>query len=95
MKYFNTINAWSGEYKDGSPWSGNGVIYTVYDGKSVRYEGEYRNGKRNGVGKVCWSTGEEWTGTFKDGAPWNGKGTWFYSDGKKTGRFVLGNCLRF
>ena len=49
----------------------DGFHKTDYD--NGRYEGYYKNGKRNGKGTYTWSDGEKYTGQWKDG-DMHGKG---------------------
>ncbi|MDP7096835.1 MAG: MORN motif precursor, partial [Candidatus Poseidoniia archaeon] len=45
-----------------------------------KYEGEFKDGKKNGQGTRTWSDGSKYVGKFKDGLP-NGKGKNTYTDG--------------
>lgn len=44
------------------------------------YDGEIKDGKFNGYGKLYWPNGNWFEGIFKDGKPF--KGILIYSDGK-------------
>ena len=45
----------------------------VFENKFFRYEGEFRDGKKHGVGKLVMKDGSFYEGEFKDGEM-NGKG---------------------
>ena len=80
-----------GEYLNGNRWNGKGYFQSVYivyelkegkgdvkefyeDGK-LKFEGEYKNGKRCGKGKEYESNGKlKFDGEYLNGKRWNGKG---------------------
>ena len=45
------------------------------------YEGNYKNGAKNGYGKMTWSDGEAYEGNWENGAP-NGYGKYTWSNGE-------------
>ena len=47
-----------------------------------KYEGYFKNGKRNGKGIINYNNGDKYTGTFKDGYR-DGQGTHLFSNGDK------------
>ena len=57
---------WSGDCKDGFA-SGNGILFWTENGKpDVEYDGEYRNGKRNGHGVMITPDGDRVEGIWVD-----------------------------
>ncbi len=46
----------------------------LHKGSWLKYEGRFKNDKREGPGKVFFKKGV-WIGNFKDGQP-NGHGVW-------------------
>ena len=87
-----------GEYKYGRKWNGkfyNGNdIYELKDGKGnikenrdyyITYEGEYKNGLRDGKGKEYFYENKFiFEGEYKYGKRWNGK--FYYGDELKNGK---------
>lgn len=64
---------WSGSCK-GSLKEGRGVVQWTEDGLSIdRYDGTYRLGKRDGVGRYEWNNKDRYEGQFADNVP-NGYG---------------------
>ena len=61
------------EYGDGHG------TYTYPDGE--KYEGEFKDGKRNGHGTYNYPNGEEYVGDWKNGK-YHGHGTYTYPDGE-------------
>jgi len=57
---------------DISRWSN--CFGTTRIGNFYRYDGEYKDGKYNGLGTVTYANGESYVGDFKDGSR-NGYGT--------------------
>jgi len=45
------------------------------------YEGEWENGKMNGIGTFTYADGKKFGEEFRDGSPWNGQGTVKFSNG--------------
>jgi hypothetical protein len=59
------------------------------------YEGEFKDGNRNGKGKMIFSNGDIYEGEFKDGIE-NGKGKKIFSNGDiYEGEFKEGNFNEF
>ena len=56
-------------------WHGKGKRY--YKDGSIMYDGEWKNGRRNGLGIFYYENGECYDGEFKNDLP-NGKGNWYY-----------------
>ncbi|XP_006871840.1 PREDICTED: MORN repeat-containing protein 1 [Chrysochloris asiatica] len=72
-----------------SPYSGYGVY--VYANSFFRYEGEWKEGKKHGHGKLLFKDGSYYEGDFVDGEI-TGKGRrhWALSGNTYSGQFVLG-----
>ena len=47
-----------------------------------RYEGEYKDDKKNGKGKFIYNNGDRYEGEYKDDNR-NGKGIFFYNNGDR------------
>jgi tetratricopeptide (TPR) repeat protein len=62
----------------GDCYNGFGIRKYTYS----RYEGNWKDGKENGKGKMMYSDGRKYDGEWKDGKQ-NGKGIMLYSDGRK------------
>ena len=58
----------------------NGYGKYVYN--SGYYEGNFKNGYRNGTGKYYFDIGDFYTGNFSDNK-FNGKGTYYYTNGER------------
>lgn len=85
--YREKIGIYIGTFKNAEP-EGPGNFVSI-DG-NTRYEGDFKNGKRDGYGKLKRPAGFWYEGTFADGYP-EGEGTMFYSDGFVfRGEFHLG-----
>jgi len=50
--------------------------------KGDKYEGEFKDGKRNGQGTFTWTDEGKYEGKWKDGKS-HGQGTFTFSDGNK------------
>lgn len=50
------------------------------DGKAVSYEGDHRDGKRHGFGRVTWEDGNTYAGEWRDDAP-HGRGRFTMPNG--------------
>ena len=62
---------------------GKGIIKEYDSNDTLRYEGEYLNGERNGKGKKYNYYGKlEFEGEFLNGKTWNGIGKYYYDNGK-------------
>ena len=66
-----------GEFKNNIP-NGKGIKY--YPNGNLLYEGDFVNGKFDGVGKYHYDDGDIFVGDYKQGLR-NGKGTLYYKDG--------------
>ena len=62
------------------------VIFTSPRGG--KYEGEYKDGKRHGQGKLTYPDGSNYVGEWKDGERWNG--TLYDKEEKIIGKFMNG-----
>ena len=89
---------WIGEFKEGNPVSGDGVMYLNINGKDYRYEGEYRNGARNGQGKFYFTDSVyegQWVNGKRHGTGkivWSKGGEWvgqYRDDGAWEGSGVM------
>ncbi|XP_033754165.1 MORN repeat-containing protein 1-like isoform X6 [Pecten maximus] len=69
----------------------NGLGVYTYENKYFRYEGQWRNGKKHGHGKLQMQDGSYYEGTFSDGEI-NGHGFRYFSTSgcKYTGQFHKG-----
>lgn len=73
---------WSGDCTDGFA-TGKGVLRWTEDGKpDVVFDGEYRNGKRNGHGVLTTPDGEIFDGEYRNDKR-NGHGVLTTPDGEK------------
>ena len=59
-------------------WHGKGKRY--YKDGSIMYDGEWKNGRRNGLGIFYYENGECYDGEFKNDLP-DGKGNWYMAKG--------------
>jgi hypothetical protein len=58
---------------------------------SLRYEGEWNNDRRNGVGVMTWRDNDRFAGTYRDGVP-SGVGVYRFADGfRYEGEFANDN----
>ena len=65
---------WSGACPGGSK-EGQGVVQWSEHGQAIdRFEGTFRNGKREGFGRYAWTPGVSYEGLYANGVP-NGFGT--------------------
>ncbi|XP_021354202.1 MORN repeat-containing protein 1-like isoform X3 [Mizuhopecten yessoensis] len=73
------------------PKGGSGLGVYTYENKYFRYEGQWRNGKKHGHGKLQMQDGSYYEGTFNDGEI-NGHGFRYFSTTgcKYTGQFHKG-----
>lgn len=73
---------WSGACSNGLA-QGRGVLQWFLNGKpTVRYEGEFRDGKINGQGIKNWTDGGRYEGEFRDGRI-TGRGVFTLADGSR------------
>jgi len=68
---------WTGYNKDNKYFLG-----TYYYNDGNRYEGEWKDGIKNGKGTYYFKSGDRYEGEWKDGIK-NGKGTYYYNDGNR------------
>ena len=61
--------------------AGNDLIYKKVYYDNGEYEGEFKNGEREGYGKYIWEDGEYYIGQWLKGKK-HGKGIIYYKDGK-------------
>lgn len=109
LYYPNGKRAYEGEWSN-DKFNGRGVVYNespssfvtevnYYDLDSVedfwiRYEGEFADDNKEGLGTIYFANSEKYTGTFK-GDLAHGKGTFFKSDGTiVTGEWVENKLVR-
>ena len=107
-EYINGNLKFEGEYKNGKKWNGKGyddknnIIYELEKGSGyikefggfdkLIFEGEYKNGETNGIGKEYdWDGGLRFQGEYKNGIR-NGNGK-EYDEGKLLfeGKFLNGS----
>ncbi len=78
-----------GAFENGKPADGQGTM--VYPSGN-RYDGEYKNGARNGCGTFNFSNGRRYIGQF-EADQFNGKGTWILETGERyIGEFKDNQC---
>ena len=76
---------WTGEFKDGRRWNGQGVVHHE---SGDRYEGTTAEGERNGFGKYVWNDGTVYEGEWQNGKK-HGKGKLVRKNGDELeGNFV-------
>lgn len=68
-----------GEWKDGKP---DGFITITGAGGLIVYEGEFKDGKRNGLGRQVFESGETYEGGWKGGRL-HDRGIYYFSNGNK------------
>lgn len=93
------LSAASHQYKDGSVYYGEFANGQPADGRGTmvypsgnRYDGEYRDGDRNGCGTFKFSNGRQYIGQFKSDQ-FSGKGTWILETGERyIGEFKDNQC---
>jgi hypothetical protein len=87
------------EYKDGTRFYGKFVDGAPADGRGImvfpsgqRYDGDYRQGKRNGCGTMTFDQGKRYTGQFSDDQ-FQGLGVWTLENGDRyIGEFRNNKC---
>jgi hypothetical protein len=109
LYYPNGKRAYEGEWSN-DKFNGRGVVYNespsnfvtevnYYDLDSVedfwvRYEGEFADDNKEGLGTIYFANAEKYTGTFKNDLA-HGKGTFFKSDGTiVTGEWLENKLVR-
>ena len=60
----------------------NQITYQIKDYENGRYEGEFKNGKREGKGIYYYKDGDRYEGEFKNDK-YEGKGIYYYDDGDR------------
>lgn len=71
-----------------SPKTVKNMVYTISEGYSGTYTGEWKNDQPDGEGKIQWDNGNVYEGEWENGMP-NGQGTCRYSNGDVyTGEWV-------
>ena len=72
-----------------SPYEGTGTFVGgkrngrwTENGTGIRYDGEYRDGKRHGRGTMIWANGDRYAGEYRDGKA-QGRGTMTWTDGTR------------
>jgi hypothetical protein len=86
---YETGTQYFGPLANGEPTDGRGTM--AYSGGN-RYDGEYRNGKRNGCGTFTFANGRSYVGQFQD--DWfQGQGIWTLENGDRyVGEFHQNKC---
>jgi hypothetical protein len=87
------------EYLDGTKYYGNFKHDIPADGRGImlfhsgnRYDGEFKDGKRNGCGTLTFTNGKRYMGQFKDDY-FHGKGVWTSKNGDRyIGAFKKNKC---
>jgi hypothetical protein len=87
------------EYEDGTRFYGRFSGTTPVDGRGSmiysngdRYDGEFRNGKRNGCGTFTFANGRSYVGQFRDDQ-FQGQGIWTLENGDRyIGEFQDNKC---
>lgn len=76
QKHGAGVYTWSTE-EGSNPWLPEGGLP---EGRVVKYEGSWVEGKRSGVGKITFPNGDRYHGLWDNGRP-HGEGTYYYSNG--------------
>ncbi|MBD2095440.1 pentapeptide repeat-containing protein [Trichocoleus sp. FACHB-591] len=86
---YQTGTQYFGPLANGEPTDGRG---TMAYSSGNRYDGEYRNGKRNGCGTFTFANGRSYVGQFQD--DWfQGQGLWTLENGDRyVGEFRQNKC---
>ncbi len=78
-----------GQFDQGKPTSGRGTMLYV---NGNRYDGEYRDGKRNGCGTFTFANGRRYVGEFSNDL-FSGRGMWMLENGDRyVGDFEFNKC---
>ena len=78
----NETISWTGACPNGFT-QGHGVLQWFLNGKpNGRYEGEFRDGKRNGRGVITFASGARYEGEFRDDK-FNGRGVYTSANGDR------------
>ena len=67
----------------------NGFGVETYENGQIKYEGDFKNGKRHGNGTYTFSDGKIYEGEWKNGNPWNV--TEYDNSGNITAKWLNGN----
>ena len=74
---------WTGQFRQNNLWEGSGISYiTAKDGVVLCYDGEYKEGNRNGFGKMVYTDATyegQWVNNKRHGQGkmlWDKGGTW-------------------
>ena len=49
----------------------------------MRFEGQFKNGKKNGMGRLDWVDGSYYKGNFEEGV-FEGQGEYYFAEQEKT-----------
>lgn len=87
------------EYENGTQYYGTVMGGMPADGRGImvfssgdRYDGEFRNGERNGCGTFTFASGRRYMGEFRNDA-FNGEGIWILENGDRyIGEFEDSKC---
>lgn len=78
-----------GKFVDGIPANGRGIMLFQ---SGNRYDGEFRDGKRNGCGTLTFANGKHYMGQFQSDR-FNGQGVWTSGNGDRyIGAFKNNKC---
>ncbi|MEM1281280.1 MAG: pentapeptide repeat-containing protein [Cyanobacteria bacterium P01_H01_bin.152] len=78
-----------GQFEDGKPVDGRGSM--LYPNGN-RYDGDYRNGQRNGCGTFTFANGRQYVGEFQNDL-FSGRGIWMLENGDRyIGDFEFNKC---
>ena len=80
--FFPDGNTYLGESKNGLVPDGRGTMEYHNDAIKIRYDGEFKAGKREGVGAMTYQCGDSYSGEWKNDLR-EGRGTYSYKDGRK------------
>ena len=82
-EYFEDILIFEGEFYNGERWNGIGKYWQkIGDKLFITFDGEYKNGKKNGKGKEYYEDTLIFEGEFFNGEKWNGKGKKYKNNGE-------------
>ena len=76
----NETVIWSGGCAPDGRATGHGTLESLWESETSRYEGEFRDGKREGRGVFTGANGDRYEGEFRDGEPGRGVFTWADGD---------------
>ena len=82
-EYYEDTLIFEGEFFNGERWNGIGKVQEKTGGKLfISFEGEYKDGKKNGKGKEFKNDILMFEGEFLNGKKWNGKGKKYNDKGE-------------